>query len=62
MDREEILLKEYETCQSDKNSIGSLFWIIVGVFMAINTALLGALPYAILQSGVLQDYPQLGEF
>jgi hypothetical protein len=65
MDRQEILLKEYETCQSVVNSIGSLFWIIVGVFMAINTALLGALLYVFLQRGGLQiifkDYPTHSE-
>jgi hypothetical protein len=65
MGREEILLKEYETCQSDVNSIGSLFWIVVGVFMTINTALLGALPYGILQSGglrtIFKDYATRSE-
>ena len=65
MGKEEILLKEYEACQSEINSIGSMYWIIVGVFMAINTALLGALPYAILQSGglstIFKDYATRSE-
>ena len=43
MDRERIviLLKEYEICQQSINSHSSRFWVIVGIFIAINTALLG---------------------
>ena len=53
MGQEEILLKEYETCQSDIDSITSHYWTIVGVFIAITSALLGALPFGMLQSGSL---------
>ncbi len=41
MNREEILLKEYEVCQQDINSRASRFWAIVGIFIPFNTALLG---------------------
>jgi len=39
-DRRDILLKEYETCQSHTNSIGSQYWAIVGTFIGFTTAFL----------------------
>lgn len=48
----ETLLKEYEVCQSHINSLGYQYWIGVGVFMAVNTALLGAFLYGIVQSNI----------
>ena len=41
MGREEILLTEYETCQSYVNSLGSQYWVSTSIFMSITTALLG---------------------
>lgn len=40
MEREEVLLKEYETCQSHTNSIGSQYWSMVGTFIGFTTAFL----------------------
>ncbi len=40
MDREQILLKEYETCQSHNNSLGSQYWAMVITFIGFATAFL----------------------
>jgi len=48
MGREEILLKEYEVCQKDSSSMISAHWTAAGVFLGINTAVLGAIAYGIL--------------
>jgi len=45
MSREDILLKEYEICQQDSSSMVSAHWTVVGIFIGINTALLGAVAY-----------------
>jgi len=51
VNRQEILLKEYEACQSYLSSLGYQYWISAGVFMAVNTALLGAMLYGVVQYG-----------
>jgi len=48
MSREDVLLKEYEICQQHINSIASRYWLTVGIFMAINTALLGGAAFSII--------------
>ncbi len=53
MDREEILLKEYEICQSHNNAIASQVWLSTSIFMSINLTLFGGLLYALLQSKIL---------
>jgi len=40
MDRQHVLLREYETCQSKINSIASQYWTIFSIFLPINTGLL----------------------
>ena len=45
MSREDTLLKEYEVCQQDSSSMVSAHWTVVGIFIGINTALLGAVAY-----------------
>ena len=45
-------LTEYQVCQQDINSRASRYWTIVGVFMAINTALLGWVAFSIISNGV----------
>jgi hypothetical protein len=53
-DKNDILLKEYETCQSYINALGSQFWVSVTIFMSINIAVLGGIIYGIIQNnGVL---------
>ena len=47
-DRQQILLKEYETCQSEIESIGSRYWTIFSVFLPINAGLLGWLLNSII--------------
>jgi len=45
MGREEILLKEYQTCQQNINTTASRYWITVGIFIGMNTALWAAIVY-----------------
>jgi hypothetical protein len=47
MGREEVLLKEYEICQKSISTDASRYWVVVGIFIGINTALLGAIAYKI---------------
>ena len=58
MNRQEILLKEYEVCQQDGSSIASTHWTVVGIFIALNTALLGGAAYTIL-AGKLPLYENI---
>ncbi|MBI2851089.1 MAG: hypothetical protein HYX80_08645 [Chloroflexi bacterium] len=51
MDRQEILLKEYETCQSDNNTLASRFWVVSGIYVSLNTAILAGLLAASTSSG-----------
>ena len=48
MKKQEILLKEYEVSQQHLNIMMSHYWTLFGVFMPVSTALLGAVPYIIL--------------
>ncbi|MFC1929269.1 hypothetical protein ACFLW6_00130 [Chloroflexota bacterium] len=41
MDREEILLKEYEVCQSYVNSLGNQFWVSMSIVIPINITAFG---------------------
>jgi hypothetical protein len=41
----EALLVEYQVCQRDSNAIIRTHWIVVSIFVGINTALLGAIAY-----------------
>jgi hypothetical protein len=52
MEREEILLKEYETCQSHINSIGSQVWVSTTIFLTINVTLLSGLLYSFITKNV----------
>ncbi len=49
MNRQDVLLKEYEVCQQDINHNASQYWVVVGIFMGINTVLLGWVVYSIIQ-------------
>jgi len=48
-DRQEVLLKEYEICQQDNNSIGSQIWLSASVLMSANVALLAWFAYVIIK-------------
>jgi len=41
MSREEVLLKEYETCQSHINTLGTQNWQSAGIFLAANALITG---------------------
>lgn len=45
MRNQKVLLKEYETCQQDINTTVSRYWITVGIFIGVNTALWAAIVY-----------------
>ena len=36
MNREEILLREYETCQSHNNSLGQQAWVSISIIVTVN--------------------------
>jgi len=55
MDRQEILLKEYEICQKDSSAMISAQWTVVGIFMTINTALLGWILKDIISAGIILE-------
>ena len=48
MDRQEILLKEYEVCQHDSSAMISAHWTVTGIFMGISTAVLGWILYSVI--------------
>jgi hypothetical protein len=52
MDRQEILLREYEACQRHNDSIGSQVWTSTTIFLSINVTLLGGLLYGLLTTDV----------
>ena len=54
-ERTEILLREYETCLSHNNSIGSQVWVSTTIFLSINVALLGGVAYSLITSGSLPN-------
>ena len=43
MDREEILLKEYEVCQRDADASARNFWTTFGFFVSFSTAIIGGM-------------------
>jgi hypothetical protein len=47
-DRIDILLKEYETCQSHNNAIGTQFWAVIGIVLSLSTVLLGGVAYIVV--------------
>jgi len=51
-ERTEILLREYENCQSHVNALSNQYWIAGGVFVAVNTALLGAILVGVFQARI----------
>jgi len=55
MSREDILLKEYETCQSHNNAIGSQVWVSTTIFMGFNVTLLAALIGLYAVGNVIDD-------
>ncbi len=50
MEKDEILLKEYEMCQSYTNYLGTQYWVGLNIFITLNMALLGGVTYSIIQS------------
>ena len=60
MDRQEILLKEYEVCQQDINFNSSRYWTIVGIFIPVNTAILGWMVYLLISNIKLDGYIKWG--
>ena len=49
MDRQAILLKEYEFAQQHAASMRSHYWQVFGIFMPVNTAAFGGIIYAIIR-------------
>jgi len=53
MDREEILLKEYEVCQSHNNALGQQAWVSISIFITVNFLVLGD----VVDKLLLTSYP-----
>jgi sterol desaturase/sphingolipid hydroxylase (fatty acid hydroxylase superfamily) len=53
MNEKEILLKEYETCQKDNQAEASSYWTILGIFVSINTAIIGGLAYGLFSTNFI---------
>ena len=56
MDRQQVLSREYEICQSKINSIGSQYWTIFSIFLPINTGLLVWLLSSIITRNSLSTF------
>ncbi len=54
MDKQEILLKEYELCQQDIIDTSSRYWTVVNIFMAVSTAILGAIAATIISGNFIK--------
>ena len=48
MDRNNILIAEYQTCQQHINSLGSQSWISISIIFSTNAVLVAGLGYALL--------------
>ena len=53
MDKQGILLREYETCQEDSRAEASSYWTIFGIFISINTAIIGGLAYGLFNTNFI---------
>ncbi len=52
MGKEEILLKEYERCQSELNRRGNQFWFSLSIIISINLILLTQSTYVVITDGL----------
>ncbi len=59
MDREEIMLKEYELCQSDSNSYGNQSWISFSIIMSVNLVLIAQVVPLVFNSSRDSGYGRL---
>jgi len=55
-DKIDILLKEYETCQSHNNALGNQSWISISIIITVNLLLLGQ----VISNVVLKSSPDIG--
>ena len=55
IDRQQVLLKEYEICQQDNSSIGNQIWLSASVLMSANVALLAWFAYVIIKELPFQE-------
>ena len=58
MSREEILLKEYETCQAEGDASARNFWTTFGFFVSFSTAVIGGIiAFAVVKQELTQIHP-----
>jgi hypothetical protein len=58
MSREEILLKEYETCQAENDGSARNFWTTFGFFVSFSTAVIGGIiALAVAKHAVNEIHP-----
>lgn len=53
--REAILLKEYELCQRQNHHVANHYWLITGIFMSVNTAIMGGIIISIISGSMPTD-------
>ena len=55
---EQALLTEYSSCQQDNIAASSNYWTVTGIFIAVSSALLGGIIYAITSTSSFIDVLQ----
>lgn len=48
----EALLKEYESCQRHNHHVANHYWLITGIFMSVNTAIMGGITISIISGSM----------
>jgi hypothetical protein len=60
MSKEEILLKEYETCQSHNNALGQQSWVSVSILITVNILILSQyVSQILLTNNPINDFAKL---
>jgi len=54
MSKKDILLKEYEVCQKETDTSAANYWTFTGIYVGINTALLGAMAVGIVTAAKIE--------
>jgi hypothetical protein len=61
-EKKEILLKQYETCQQDNQAQASRYWAILGIFISINTPIIGGLVVVLFNTNLTNAISNIADF
>ncbi len=61
-EKKEILLKEYEACQQDNQAQASRYWTILGIFISINTPIIGGLAVVLFSTDLIKEISNIASF